>query len=43
VHLDVAAPARCETAHGYASQGATAFGARTIVAFLSAVADDAQS
>jgi leucyl aminopeptidase len=43
VHLDIAGPARSDAGHGYVSQGATAFGARTIVAFLSAVAADAQS
>jgi leucyl aminopeptidase len=43
VHLDIAGPARSEAGLGYVSKGATAFGARTIVAFLSAVAADAQS
>ncbi len=43
VHLDIAGPGRSEGAHGYVSKGATAFGARTIVAFLAAVAADAQS
>ena len=41
-HLDIAGPARCENAHGYVSKGATAFGARTIVSLLAAVAADAQ-
>jgi leucyl aminopeptidase len=40
-HLDIAGPARSESARGYASKGATAFGARTIVEFLEAVADEA--
>jgi leucyl aminopeptidase len=40
-HLDIAGPARAESAHGYATKGATAFGARTIVEFLEAVADEA--
>jgi len=42
-HLDIAGPARSEAAHGYVSKGATAFGTRTIVSFLAAVAADAQS
>jgi leucyl aminopeptidase len=38
VHLDIAGPGRAESARGYVTKGATAFGARTIVEFLSAVA-----
>jgi leucyl aminopeptidase len=40
-HLDIAGPGRTESARGYATKGATAFGARTIVEFLEAVADEA--
>ena len=38
-HLDIAGPARSESARGYSTKGATAFGARTIVNYLAAVAD----
>jgi leucyl aminopeptidase len=38
-HLDIAAPARSDGSRGYTTKGATAFGARTIVEFLEAVAD----
>ena len=38
VHLDIAGPARAEASRGYVTKGATAFSARTIVEFLSAVA-----
>jgi leucyl aminopeptidase len=38
VHLDIAGPARAESAKGYVTKGATAFSLRTIVEFLSAVA-----
>ena len=38
VHLDIAAPGRAESAKGYITKGATAFGTRTIVEFLEAVA-----
>jgi leucyl aminopeptidase len=38
VHLDIAGPGRAESARGYLTKGATAFGARTIVEFLAAVA-----
>jgi leucyl aminopeptidase len=41
VHLDIAGPGRSDAARGYYTKGATAFGARTIVAFLAAVAADA--
>jgi leucyl aminopeptidase len=37
VHLDVAGPGRAEVSRGYVTKGATAFGARTIVEFLTAV------
>ena len=37
-HLDIAGPARADTDRGYATKGATAFSARTIVEFLEAVA-----
>ena len=37
VHLDIAGPGRSDSAHGYYTKGATAFGARTIVEFLEAV------
>jgi leucyl aminopeptidase len=37
-HLDIAGPGRAEAAKGYTTKGATAFGARTIVEFLEAVA-----
>ena len=37
VHLDIAGPGRSDAARGYYTKGATAFGARTIVAFLEAV------
>jgi leucyl aminopeptidase len=40
-HLDIAGPARSDSARGYATKGATAFGARTIVEFLEAVAEEA--
>jgi leucyl aminopeptidase len=38
VHLDIAGPARADASRGYITKGATAFSARTIVEFLSAVA-----
>ncbi len=38
VHLDVVGPARAEAASGYTTKGATAFGARTLIDFLVAVA-----
>ena len=38
VHLDIAGPGRAESGRGYVTKGATAFGARTIVELLSAVA-----
>jgi leucyl aminopeptidase len=38
VHLDIAGPARADATRGYITKGATAFSARTIVEFLSAVA-----
>jgi leucyl aminopeptidase len=38
VHLDIAGSAHVETARGYLTKGATAFGTRTLVEFLSAVA-----
>lgn len=41
VHLDIAGPGRCDTARGYVTKGATAFGARTIVDFIEAVVNDA--
>jgi len=37
VHLDIAAPGRAESARGYITKGATAYGTRTIVEFLEAV------
>jgi leucyl aminopeptidase len=39
VHLDIAGPGRAEQSRGYTTKGATAFSARTIVEFLSAVAE----
>jgi leucyl aminopeptidase len=39
VHLDIAGPGRAEQSRGYTTRGATAFSARTIVEFLSAVAE----
>ncbi len=39
-HLDIAGPGRAEAAKGYTTKGATAFGARTIVEFLEAVATE---
>jgi leucyl aminopeptidase len=42
-HLDIAGPGRAEAAKGYVTKGATAFGARTIVEFLEAVAAEATS
>ena len=42
VHLDIAGPGRSEAMRGYTTKGATAFGARTIVAFLIAVAAAAE-
>lgn len=36
-HLDVAGPARADTARGYSTKGATAFSARTLVEYLSAL------
>ena len=41
VHLDIAGPGRSDAARGYVTKGGTAFGARTIVEFLEAVARDA--
>ncbi|MHB8826864.1 MAG: leucyl aminopeptidase family protein [Acidimicrobiales bacterium] len=40
VHLDVVGPARAEATKGYTSKGATAFGARTLIHLLEAVADE---
>ncbi|NNN00469.1 MAG: leucyl aminopeptidase family protein [Acidimicrobiaceae bacterium] len=40
VHLDIAGPGRCDANRGYVTKGGTAFGARTIVEFLEAVARD---
>ena len=40
VHLDVAGPARADAERGYTTRGATAFGLRTLVAMLEAVAAD---
>jgi leucyl aminopeptidase len=39
VHLDIAGPARADAARGYGTKGATAFSARTLVEYLSALAD----
>ena len=36
-HLDVAGPARADAARGYVTKGATAFSARTLVEYLSAL------
>jgi len=33
-HLDIAGPARADTAHGYITKGSTAFSARTLVEYL---------
>lgn len=41
VHLDIAGPGRSDSNRGYSTKGATAFGARAIVAFLDAVATKA--
>lgn len=41
VHIDIAGPARSDAERGYTTKGGTAFGLRTVVALLSAVADDA--
>jgi leucyl aminopeptidase len=41
VHLDIAGPGRADVARGYVTKGATAFSARTIVEFLSAVGEAA--
>ena len=40
VHLDIAGPGRSDANRGYVTKGATAFGARTIVEVLEAVARD---
>ncbi len=40
VHFDVAGPARADAERGYTTRGATAFGLRTLVAMLEAVAAD---
>jgi len=40
VHLDIAGPARSDAERGYTTRGATAFGVRTLVALLAAVASD---
>ena len=37
-HLDIAGPARADSAHGFVTKGATAFGVRTLVEYLGAVA-----
>ncbi len=37
-HLDIAGPARAESAHGYVTKGATAFSARTLLEYLQALA-----
>ncbi|MHB1251506.1 MAG: leucyl aminopeptidase family protein [Acidimicrobiales bacterium] len=39
VHLDIAGPGRADADKGYVTKGATAFSARTIVEFLSAVSN----
>ena len=38
VHLDVVGPARAEATNGYVTKGGTAFGARTLIDFLTTVA-----
>ncbi|MFI5036371.1 MAG: leucyl aminopeptidase family protein [Acidimicrobiales bacterium] len=40
VHLDIAGPSRADADRGYVTKGGTAFGLRTLVALLGAVADD---
>jgi len=40
VHLDIAGPARADAERGYTTKGGTAFGLRTLVALLTAVAED---
>jgi leucyl aminopeptidase len=40
-HLDIAGPGRSDANRGYTTKGATAFGARAIVEFLEAVAEEA--
>jgi leucyl aminopeptidase len=42
-HVDIAGSAHVESAKGYLTKGATAFSARTLVEFLTAVAADAAS
>jgi leucyl aminopeptidase len=37
-HLDIAGPARADAARGYQTKGATAFAARTLLEYLSALA-----
>jgi leucyl aminopeptidase len=39
VHLDIAGPARSDSNRGYLTKGATAFSARTLLEFLTAVGD----
>ncbi len=41
VHLDIAGPSRADVDRGYTTKGGTAFGVRTLVALLDAVAEDA--
>ena len=41
VHLDIAGPGRSDAVRGYVTKGATAFSARTIIEFLTAVAEAA--
>lgn len=40
LHLDIAGPAMASKAHGYVTRGATAWGLRTLIAFVDAVAHD---
>jgi leucyl aminopeptidase len=41
-HLDIAGPARSDTARGYVTKGATAFSTRTLVEYLVALSDVAK-